>query len=205
MNDFAECWNENGIVNIRGEEVDSSAMIAIKDELEARRPVMQRALPHRDDVAVSRDCVVDSPQRCGYAGAGPALKSFAADRALLGLLRSITGIDDLVPIRRGYKYYTEGDYIGVHTDRQGCDVTLTVSYERDAEGIVYWPNLRRASRRQLVDAFEGPTILPSGGVPMDLDPGVLNIFAGHELPHARPQHGRGQTAIATVCYLSINP
>lgn len=196
-------WSRIGIVNIAGDEVDSSAMQAIAHELLQQKAKIREAIPHRDGVTVSRDCVIDSPQKCTYAGAGPELTDFSNSLDLISLLSEITGIRQLVPIRKGYKYYRSGDYIGVHTDRQGCDVTITMTFDDAAEGIVYWPSLRAASRDSLVDAFEGPVVLPDGGVSMPLHSGVLNIFAGHELPHARPVHGPGETSIATICYLSL--
>ncbi|MGW5223114.1 hypothetical protein ACWEQA_35130 [Nocardia sp. NPDC004085] len=74
----------------------------------------------------------------------------------------------------------------------------------DAEPMLWWPTMRNSTVQELKDAFGDRQEFPDGGVSYPLEAGIINVFDGHNIPHARPKHGKGRTMIATICYMSLS-
>lgn len=196
-------FQESGITTIRSEDLPTEPLNAIAIELDNQRQQARRIPPHFTGVVYERDCTVNSSQECSYSVAGPALKSLVGAPWFIEELQNLTGLNRLVLARKGYKYYEAGDYIGIHTDRQECDVTITMTFQDDAEPMHYWPQHHRLERNDLIRAFGNTEIFPDGGTILELKPREMNVFAGHDLPHSRPIHGKGTTAIMTACYMQL--
>ncbi|MGY1984336.1 hypothetical protein [Nocardia gipuzkoensis] len=163
-----------------------------------------RVKPHTRTLQYFRDCTLQSSQNCWTSKAGPALSAVSRLPPLVDEVKRITGLDSLIPVRCGYKYYGEGDYIGIHTDRSFCDITLTLTTMEDSEPMLWWPTMRNSTVQELKDAFGDYQEFPDGGVSYPLEAGIINVFDGHNIPHARPKHGKGRTMIATICYMSLS-
>lgn len=194
----AEQWNETGYVKLQGHltEEDQRALSA-----EAReRRSKARATEHLDqtDVTVDRACIISSPSSAVAVRGGAAMDALMANAEFKEIVQS-RAERALVPVIKGYKFYRDGDFLGIRTDLPQCDLTVTFAIS-DGLNVHYYPDGYKRPRSDLEALYAGGHVVPRSTHFMPLETTALNIFSGRDLPHARPLHSCPEAGIATVCY-----
>lgn len=106
----------------------------------------------------------------------------------------------LVPVIKGYKFYRDGDFLGIHTDLPQCDLTVTFAISDGLKPFYYYTDGYKQPRSDLEALYAGGHVVPRSTHFMPLETTALNIFSGRDLPHSPPLHSGPEAGIATVCY-----
>jgi hypothetical protein len=108
-------------------------------------------------------------------GAAAAPGDFVTDGLLMDLLpfaERVTGLQ-LFPTYSYFRVYKKGDLLVRHTDRDSCEITLSLALGYEAKSP--WPLLLEA---------------PDGTCSIELFPGDILVYRGMECPHWRePMEG----------------
>lgn len=180
-----------------------AAMRACQDEARERRS-KARATEHLDQtgVTVDRACIISSPSSALAVRGGAAMDALVANAEFKEIVQS-RAERAIVPVIKGYKFYRDGDFLGIHTDLPQCDLTVTFAISDGLEPVYYYPDGYKRSRSDLEVLYAGGPVVPRSTHLMPLETTALNIFSGRDLPHARPLHSGPEAGIATVCYYAI--
>lgn len=195
-----ETFKETGYVRHLASKNLSIAMDSCRKEAWERRP-LGKATENSDSnaVAVNRACIISSPSSAVGVRGGKMLDALVEDPELKDLISSLAD-RPLIPVIKGYKFYREGDFLGIHTDLPQCDITITFSLSEALGPVFYYPQGFKRTRQELEALFADGPLVPESEHLMPLEMYAINIFSGKDLPHARPPHTGPESGIATVCY-----
>jgi alkylated DNA repair dioxygenase AlkB len=150
---------------------------------------------------LSRRGQISSPRVHESASPGPALRALHESRRLKELLRELTG-RYFFATRSSYLFYSAGDFIGLHTDIDPCQVTLVTSVLGDPDPLVLHPELESMAAERLLELSRRSGGVPPGGRPVAIPRGGVLVLRGSGVPHHRPPAQSG-CAIATLCYAAL--
>jgi hypothetical protein len=142
---------------------------------------------------------ITSPLDLASAEAGEAaahLSSSAEARAALSMLSS----EELALTATTYVLYDRGSFIGLHTDRSGCDLTLLTALVGAPTTFEYFPTLVDEPAPTVYEVAKGYAGLIDGGETIELSvPGASVAFIGSVLPHQR-RHAAEPVLMVSLCY-----
>jgi alkylated DNA repair dioxygenase AlkB len=176
------------------------------DETEA---LLQEAVAQRvsarpwssDRYALSRRGQVSSPRAHRSASPGPALRALHESSRLRELLAELTG-RHFFATRSSYLFYSAGDFIGLHTDIDPCQVTLVTGVLGDPGPLVLHPELVPMAPPRVLQLSRRSGGFPPGGRPVAIPRDGVLVLRGSGVPHHRPP-ARTECAIATLCYAAL--
>ncbi|HBH5716052.1 hypothetical protein [Dermabacter hominis] len=178
----AEQWNETGYVKLQG-HLTEEGQRALRAEA---RDLESDAVPRGvSTIEIRRDGSFASPSQFRVHSAGPTLQALHRNKDLLATVRTITGLDRLIPVRATYNYYSPGDYMGVHRDEIRATVTLTFPLTDGMPPTHYKAEGREWDDDSLMAYVEENGSLPEDGDEMTLEPDTINMFDGYNIPHWR--------------------
>jgi hypothetical protein len=150
---------------------------------------------------LSSDGQVSSPRRHRSAGPGPTLRAVHESVSVRSLLRELTGLY-FFPTRASYLYYAPGDFIGLHTDIEPCQLTLVTSVLGNPDPLVIHTEFADVPSSLILETARRTCGLPAGGDAIPVPRGGALLLRGSRVPHHRPP-ARGNCAIATLCYAAL--
>lgn len=154
-----------------------------------------------DEYILSGGGQLSSPRAHQTAGPGPVLRGLHEGTHVVGLLRQMTG-QYFFPTRVSYLFYGPGDFIGLHTDIDPCQVTLLTSVLGSPDPLMVHPDLAGIPRVQLLELSQRTAGRPPGGVAVSVPRGGLLVLRGSRIPHHRPTV-RHSCGTATLCYAAL--
>jgi LPS sulfotransferase NodH len=132
------------------------------------------------------------------SGAGPRLLWLQRHPQLSGLLRSVTGAQEIRATRASYNYYRVGDHIDRHVDLPDCDLTVLIGILGAPPPLVLFPTEDASRSSDGIDELRGSAgvAVPVGGG------GALLVLNGAALAHERRSSPDAAhvSAVATMCY-----
>ncbi|MET7422129.1 hypothetical protein [Dactylosporangium sp. NPDC005555] len=156
------------------------------------------------NVAAHHDGSFCSPSRFRSCRGGPALTGVLRDLTLLHLVREVTGLPRLIPVRSGWVFYRSGDYMGVHRDSVKATVTISFTVT-GALGPMSWaPSLRTVGNDVLgrLVAEYGP--FPADGFEaFEVPVRGLRGFDGYNTPHYRAPFEGEVGILGNFCYFDL--
>ncbi|AMW19583.1 hypothetical protein Chelonae_p1832 [[Mycobacterium] chelonae subsp. bovistauri] len=173
-------------------------------ECEAQKLYRDATESRNEKLVIFRDGSFRSRSRFAVHGGGPVFQSILRSREVLLAVREATKLPRLIPVRCGYNYYRNGDFMGPHRDDVKASVTLTLGLT-DNLGTMNWaPDLRHATNEEALILVDDTTIFPS-----DLNEGIeigyraVNAFDGFNIPHWRLPFTRDLGILGTFCYFDL--
>lgn len=154
-----------------------------------------------DQYALGRRGQMSSPRAHRSASPGPALRALHEGSRLRELLCELTG-QHFFATRSSYLFYAVGDFIGLHTDIDPCQVTLVTCVLGDPGPLVLHPELVPMGAARLLELSRCSGGFPPGGQPVAIPRDGVLILRGSGVPHHRPP-SRSDCAIATLCYAAL--
>lgn len=153
------------------------------------------------DYTLSGSGRLSSPRAHQTAGPGPVLRDLHEGARLIEMLRQATGLY-FFPTRVSYLFYGPGDFIGLHTDIDPCQVTLVTSVVGCPDPLILHPELAGMPGDQLLELSRRTAGRPAGGLAIPVPRGGVLVLRGSCIPHHRPpvQHHCG---VATLCYAAL--
>jgi hypothetical protein len=199
-------WQEHGLVRVAAGFLPADrfeALAAEGDQAAQRSEVYERA-----ETSGHRDGSFAAPAHCQMAAAGPVLEGLLYDKALLLVLRELTGMARLVPFGCAYVTYQRGDFQGLHTDDVKSTLTVGIALTDNLGPMGWAPSLRAAPPDVLSDIVAQYGIFPDAEAFETLQhphgPGGLQGWAGYDIPHWRPPHTHDRPArLVTLSYLDL--
>ncbi len=156
------------------------------------------------NVASHRDGSFSSPSR--YAGhrGGPVFQAVLRSRDLLEDVRHRTGLSRLIPVRCGFNYYRQGDYMGLHRDSVKATVTICFGITSNLGSMWWAPELRRTSNDKLGELIAQEGIFPvDAGAAFEVGQRELRAFDGYNVPHWRNPFAHDFGILANLCYFDL--
>lgn len=150
-----------------------------------------------------RDGTFASPQRCRAHPGSTEILELSRSRQLLALVREKTNMPRLVPTRYGYKYYREGDYMGLHRDGVRCSITITFALTENLGTMNCLPTLRHASNRELEKLIDQAGLFPDQGEVLPVSHCAMKGFDGYNIPHWRLPFEHELGILGTICYFDL--
>ncbi|WP_460349954.1 hypothetical protein [Actinoallomurus acanthiterrae] len=198
-------WEEEGLVRVPG-FLPAERFEAL--EAEAAQRVGQSEPYERAETSGHRDGSFAAPAYCHMAAGGPVLHDLLTDKALLLVLREMTGMRRLVPFGCVYVTYNEGDFQGLHTDDVKSTLTVGLALTGNLAPMGWAPGLRAVYPDVLGKVVAEHGIFPEGEGFEHLEhphgPGLLQGWAGYDIPHWRAPHTDSRSAVlATLSYLDL--
>ncbi|MCP2342055.1 hypothetical protein [Actinomadura rupiterrae] len=199
-------WQEHGLVRVAEGFLPADRFDALVAEGEL---AAQRGEPYeRAETSGHRDGSFAAPAHCQMASGGPVLEGLLYDKALLLVLRELIGMARLVPFGCAYVTYQHGDFQGLHTDDVKATLTLGVALTDNLGPMGWAPDLRAVHPDVLADVVAQYGMFPEGDQFGVLEhphgPGVLQGWAGYDIPHWRPPHTDQRPArLVTLSYLDL--
>lgn len=199
-------WQEHGLVRVAEGFLTAARFEALVAEGEQ---AVQRSEPYeRAETSGHRDGSFAAPARCQMAAGGPVLEGLLYDKAVLLVLRELTGIARLVPFGCAYVTYHRGDFQGLHTDDVKSTLTMGIALTDNLAPMGWAPSLRAVHPDVLADVVTEYGLFPEGeqfeALKHPYGPGVLQGWAGYDIPHWRPPHSDDRPArLLTLSYLDL--
>jgi hypothetical protein len=168
-----------------------------------------RAEPdEREGITGHRDGSFAGPAQCRMVGGGLVLEQLMYDKDLLVALRDATGMDRLIPFGAAFVLYEEGDFQGLHTDDVKSTLTVGIALTGNLAPMGWAPHLRARFPDDLAKVVTEHGLCPEGEEFATLihpyGPGVIQGWAGYDIPHWRPPHADAEPALlATLSYLDL--
>jgi hypothetical protein len=162
------------------------------------------------DVPVSDDEEVrgGSPARRFLSAPGGEIQeAFCHADWLLGFLREVTGVPQLIGGGRGtYTYYARpGDYLALHRDVDTCDLAV-ITCLHDGPNLAGQGGVLCLYPTRLFEALSSIRESPGQGeVGLRLRPGQTLVMFGGIVPHALSPVVNGQMRIISVLCYRIDP
>ena len=153
------------------------------------------------DYALSRSGQLSSPRSHRSGSPGGVLRALHEGNRVRELLRELTGLH-FFATRASYLFYEPGDFIGLHTDLDACQVTLVTSVLGSPDPLVLHPELAAMPGPVLLALSRRSAGVPAGGEPVAVPHGGVLVLRGSRVPHHRPP-ARSECAVATLCYAAL--
>jgi hypothetical protein len=107
---------------------------------------------------------------------------------------------DLALTATTYVLYDRGSFIGLHTDRSGCDLNLLTVLVGAPTTFEYFPELVHEPAPAIYEMAKSHAGLIDGGETIELSvPGASVAFIGSVLPHQR-RHAAEPVLMLSLCY-----
>ncbi|WP_345349810.1 hypothetical protein [Actinoallomurus liliacearum] len=198
-------WEEEGLVRVAG-FLPPDRFGAL--EAEAAQQVGQTEPYERTETSGHRDGSFASPAHCGMAAGGHALYGLLSDKEVLLVLREMTGMKRLTPFGCVYVTYSKGDFQGLHTDDVKSTLTIGIALTDNLAPMGWAPSLRAVYPEVLGKVVAEHGMFPDGEgfelLKHPYGPGLLQGWAGYDIPHWRSPHTDSRPAIlATLSYLDL--
>jgi hypothetical protein len=171
---------------------DAETFSLLRTEAQVQRQFAER--DEWDDYGIE-GAWLRSPRRYHYAACGPRLAALHQLPDLCDMLSSVAGAA-LCPTRSSYLFYSPGDFVGLHTDRYGCDITTLIRLDGGDEPLLFVDEAPTMNLLNLARAADGAPP-PSGAWTVPSNRALA--IAGRLVPHYRPPTACAVT-IATLCF-----
>ncbi|MFH8701978.1 hypothetical protein [Streptomyces chartreusis] len=190
-------------MEVPDEMVDGSIWDELTDEARGFIPSVKRFADDRPGHRFYRDGTMQSPQRCGAHSGGPALKALATGRLLREIAAESTGSTTLVPVRFGYKYYSSGDFLGIHRDNIRCTITFTFGLTDNLGEMGWLRGCRDMNNDELREHLKSSGLFPETSEAMPVNEREMRGFDGHNIPHWRVPFEGELGILGTVCFFDL--
>lgn len=199
-------WKEHGLVRVANGFLTGDRFAALTAEGE--RAALRSEPYERAETSGHRDGSFAAPAHCQMAAGGPALEGLLYDKALLIVLRELMDMARLVPFGCAYVTYERGDFQGLHTDDVKSTLTVGIALTDNLAPMGWAPGLRAVHPDVLAKVVTDYGMFPEGeefeALKHPHGPGVLQGWAGYDIPHWRPPHTSDRPAqLATLSYLDL--
>jgi len=156
------------------------------------------------NVAAHRDGSFCSPSRFRSCQGGPVLTSVLRDRTLLALVRDLTGLPRLIPVRSGWVFYGPGDHMGLHRDSVKATVTISFTVTQTLGPMLWAPSLRTTGNDALGRLVTEHGTFPADGFePFAVPVRGLRGFDGYNTPHYRAPFSGELGVLGNFCYFDL--
>lgn len=173
-------------------------------ECEARKLYEEAIESCNEKAVIFRDGSFRSRSKFAVRGGGPVFQSILRSREVLLAVREATELPRLIPVRCGYNYYRDGDFMGPHRDDVKASVTLTLGLT-DNLGTMNWaPDLRHASNEEALALVDDDSLFPPNrrdGIQIGYR--AVNAFDGFNIPHWRTPFASDFGILGTFCYFDL--
>lgn len=200
MTTLRTSFQQDGIVEL-SDFGDAEMWDALVREAAEREPHAEER--RTDKVVSNRDGSLSSAQRSRSHRGGEAMRALSRSRELLARAREITGIPRLVPTICGYKYYRQGDFLGLHRDGIRCTVAFTFALTENMTPMYWRPELRGAGNDTICALVEEEGSCPAAGEPVPVEFCRLRGFDGYNIPHWRRPFEHDLGTIGAICYFDL--
>jgi hypothetical protein len=145
-------------------------------------------------------CRITSPFDMASTPGSSVAREVATSPGALEALRGLTS-SEVVLSAATYILYNEGSFIGVHNDRDKCELNLLMLLVGEPTVFEFLPSLVDAPAEVLFDKAKAGNGFIDGGetVPL-LTRGSAVAFVGSLLPHQRRPVSAGSVLNLSLCY-----
>lgn len=203
MQRFRQEWLDRGSASLPDGMVDKAWWGELIAESERLAPQAVRSCDERPGIRFYRDGTMQSAQRCGSHSGGSSLRRLVQYKPLREFASEVTGSNSLVPIRYGYKYYANGDFLGVHRDNIRCTITFTFGLTDNLDGMGWLPQCRAMDNDEMRSCLRDGELFPSATDELPVEIYEIRCFDGHNIPHWRRPFENRLGVIGTICFFDL--
>jgi hypothetical protein len=156
-----------------------------------------------ENIASHRDGSFATPSRFHVHSGGPVFNGLLQSRAMIRVVRELTGLPRLIPVRCAYNYYSDGDFMGIHRDSIKATLTITFSLTPGLPGMGWAPQLRKSPNKTLHELAAAKGIFPEGFHTMPVPYRGLRGFNGYNIPHWRVEYKGNMGILGNMCYFDL--